>query len=92
MLSTIYSKKKTGQRKLTVSNSMHNLNENNNYLMVGGINKAKNNLIENFNPSRSSKNIFDFDKKLPFLYSSLDKKMEINDIERTDRIGKIYFK
>ena len=92
MLSTIYSKKKTGQRKLTVSNSMHNLNENNNYLMGGGLNKAKSNLIENFNPSRSSKNIFDFDKKLPFLYSSLDKKMEINDIERTDRIGKIYFK
>ena len=92
MNSTIYSKKKNNQKKLTVSNSMHNLNENNNYPMGFGINKVKSNLIENYNPSRSSKNIFDFEKKLPFVYSFMDKKIEINDNERTERIGKLYFK
>ena len=71
---------------------MHNLNENNNYPMGFGINKVKSNLIENYNPSRSSKNIFDFEKKLPFVYSFMDKKIEINDNERTERIGKLYFK
>ena len=86
MSSTFYSKKKNNSRKMTSSNSMYNLNENNNSLK-NEINKAKNKLFENFNSSRSSKNMLNYDKKLPFLNLS-NKKIGIDNDERND----IYFK
>ena len=86
MSSTVYSKKKNNSRKMTSSNSMYNLNENN-YSLKNEINKAKNKLFENFNSSRSSKNMLNYDKKLPFLNLS-NKKIGIDNDERND----IYFK
>ena len=86
MSSTVYSKKKNNSRKMTSSNSMYNLNENN-YSLKNEINKAKNKLFENFNSSRSSKNMLNYDKKLPFLNLS-NKKIDIDNNERND----IYFK
>ena len=86
MSSTFYSKKKNNSRKMTSSNSMYNLNENN-YSLKNEINKAKNKLFENFNSSRSSKNMLNYDKKLPFLNLS-NKKIDIDNNERND----IYFK
>ena len=86
MSSTFYSKKKNNSRKMTSSNSMYNLNENN-YSLKNEINKAKNKLFENFNSSRSSKNMLNYDKKLPFLNLS-NKKIGIDNNERND----IYFK
>ena len=86
MSSTVYSKKKNNSRKMTSSNSMYNLNENN-YSLKNEINKAKNKLFENFNSSRSSKNMLNYDKKLPFLNLS-SKKIDIDNNERND----IYFK
>ena len=86
MSSTFYSKKKNNSRKMTSSNSMYNLNENN-YSLKNEINKAKNKLFENFNSSRSSKNMLNYDKKLPFLNLS-NKKIGIDNDERND----IYFK
>ena len=86
MSSTFYSKKKNNSRKMTSSNSMYNLNENN-YSLKNEINKAKNKLFENFNSSRSSKNMLNYDKKLPFLNLS-SKKIDIDNNERND----IYFK
>ena len=86
MSSTFYSKKKNNSRKMTSSNSMYNLNEKN-YSLKNEINKAKNKLFENFNSSRSSKNMLNYDKKLPFLNLS-NKKIGIDNDERND----IYFK
>ena len=82
MSSTFYSKKKNNSRKMTSSNSMYNLNENN-YSLKNEINKAKNKLFENFNSSRSSKNMLNYDKKLPFLNLS-NKKIGIDNDERND--------
>ena len=86
MSSTIYAKKKNNSRRMISSNSMYNLNENN-YLIKNEIHKAKNKLFENFNSSRSSKNILNYDKKLPFLNLS-NKKIDMDNNEGND----IYFK
>ena len=82
-------------RRLTSSNSMRNLNENNNNYMIGdnnnnhhnnnySLNKTKSNSIYSINSSRSSKNIMDFEKRLPFLNLSVNKKNELDNNGRSD--------
>ena len=92
--STIYSKKKTSgnsTKRLTSSNSMKNLYGNNNYLFkeqpnnsnnisMSNINKAKNNIYNSVNSSRSSKNILNVDNnKYQFLNYSMNKKNEMDN-------------
>ena len=62
-----------------------NINNNNN-LSLG---KSKSNSIYSINPSRSSKNIMSFDKRLPFLNLSLGKK---NDLESNSGRNDAYIK
>ena len=102
--SSVYTKKKNNsieysrisQKRLNSSNSMQNFNEinymigdninNNNNLSLG---KSKSNSIYSINPSRSSKNIMSFDKRLPFLNLSLGKK---NDLESNSGRNDAYIK
>ena len=90
--STIYSKKKNSSlersrmysKRLTSSNSMNDKNENN-FLLREKINdKTKIMLMDNINTIRSSKNIINYDKKLPFLHLSMVKKKTIDNNERND--------
>ena len=79
MSSTVYSKKKNNPRRLTASNSMNNINEND-YLLRDGINRTKSIINDNLNSNRNSKSIISF----PFLNLSLNKKMNIDNTERND--------
>ena len=90
--STIYSKKKNSSlersrmysKRLTSSDSMNDKNENN-FLLREKINdKTKIMLMDNINTIRSSKNIINYDKKLPFLHLSMVKKKTIDNNERND--------
>ena len=90
MSSTMYSKRRNTSKKLTSSNSMQNLIENN-YFIRGNMNKSKYNLMDNFNSSRSFKNILTNDKKLPFLNLSSIKKMNKIDIYNDER-NDMYFR
>ena len=86
MSSTIYSKKKSSDRKLSTSNSMKNLYGNNNYFIRDQINnnkpslsKSNKNILNSINSSRSSKNILNHDiDKYPFL-NILNKKKQIEE-------------
>ena len=84
----MYTKKKVKKKGLASSNSMKNLYANN-FMFKEQINnnismnKSKSNLFDSINSSRSSRYIPNFDKKLPFLSFSINKKNEIennNDI------------
>ena len=88
--STIYTKKKSSSlersrmfnKRLTSSKSMNDLNENNNnnFLMKERISdKTKIILMDNINPIKSSKNIIEYKKKLPFLNISMIKKKSIEN-------------
>ena len=79
MSSTVYSKKKNNPRRLTASNSMNNINEND-YLLRDGINRTKSIINDNLNSNKNSKSIISF----PFLNLSLNKKMNIDNTERND--------
>ena len=90
--STLYSKKKNNSlersrmysKRLTSSNSMNDINENN-FLLREKINdKTKIMLMDNINTIRSSKNIINYDKKLPFLNLSMVKKKSNENNERND--------
>ena len=85
---SMYTKKKVKKKGLASSNSMKNLYANN-FMFKEQINnnismnKSKSNLFDSINSSRSSRYIPNFDKKLPFLSFSINKKNEIennNDI------------
>ena len=85
MSSTIYSKKKSTDRKLSTSNSMKNLYNNSGYFIKEQINnnhsmnKSNKNLLNSINSSRSSKNILNYDNnKYPF-FNILNKKKQIEE-------------
>ena len=85
MSSTIYSKKKSTDRKLSTSNSMKNLYSNNNYFIKElinnnpSMNKSNKNLLNSINSSRSSKNILNYDNnKIPF-FNIANKKKQIEE-------------
>ena len=85
---SMYTKKKVKKKGLASSNSMKNLYANNFVFKEQinnniSMNKSKSNLFDSINSSRSSRYIPNFDKKLPFLSFSINKKNEIennNDI------------
>ena len=84
--STIYPKKNNNKKRLTSSNSMKNL-YGNNYMIKEQINnnismnKSRSNFLNSINSNRSSKYIFNFDKKLPFLSLTMNKKNEMDNNE-----------
>ena len=85
MSSTIYSKKKSTDRKLSTSNSMKNLYNNSGYFIKEqmnnnhSMNKSNKNLLNSINSSRSSKNILNYDNnKYPF-FNILNKKKQIEE-------------
>ena len=85
---SMYTTKKIKKKRLSSSNSMKNLYANNFMIKEQinnniSMNKSKSNLFDSINSSRISRYIPNFDKKLPFLSFSINKKNEIennNDI------------
>ena len=85
---SMYTTKKIKKKGLSSSNSMKNLYANNFMIKEQinnniSMNKSKSNLFDSINSSRISRYIPNFDKKLPFLSFSINKKNEIennNDI------------
>jgi hypothetical protein len=78
---SMYTTKKIKKKRLSSSNSMKNLYANNFMIKEQinnniSMNKSKSNLFDSINSSRISRYIPNFDKKLPFLSFSINKKNE----------------